>query len=143
MIKNVADIIRKTMGWCPNASTIRARKTVQFDDMVVNAPDSGGELTHITAGWWNKYHNRILFSSVIATMLAIYFFTLSGKDNMNLFLAGLIAGVLSSIVFWVFEWRRLNKAAAGEYRMLQVTRRKKIINYIVIGGLLAVITFVY
>lgn len=136
------DQIRKFMGWCPNASTIRARKTVQFDDMVVNAPGSGGELTHITAGWWNKYHNRILFSSVIATMLAIYFFTLSGKDNMNLFLAGLIAGVLSSIVFWVFEWRRLNKAAAGEYRMLQVTRRKKIINYIVIGGLLAVITFV-
>ena len=70
------------------------------------------------------------------------FFTLSGKENMNLFLAGLIVGVLSSIIFWVFEWRRLNKAAAGEFRSMQVTRRKKVINYLIIFGLVAVIIFV-
>jgi protein-S-isoprenylcysteine O-methyltransferase Ste14 len=61
---------------------------------------------------------------------------------MNLFFAGLIAGVLSSIVFWVFEWRRLNKAASGEYRSLQIIRRKKVINYLIIGGFIGVIAFV-
>lgn len=134
--------IRLWLGWCPNASTIEARKSVQFDDIMVNAPGSGGELTHTTARWWNKYRNRILFSSFITTLLAITFFSLSGKDNMNLFFAGLIAGVLSSIVFWVFEWRRLNKAASGEFKGLQITRRKKVINYLIIGGFIAVIAFV-
>ncbi|MBE0522653.1 MAG: DUF1673 family protein [Candidatus Methanoperedenaceae archaeon] len=142
MTINVMKSVRKLMGWCPNASTIDARKTVQFDDLAVNAPDSGGELTHIPAGWWNKYRNRILYSSFILTLFAIYFFTLSGKDNMNPFLAGLIVGVLSSIIFWVFEWRRLNKAAAGEFKSMQVTRRKKVINYLIIFGLVAVIIFV-
>src|SRR5665648_375165 len=142
MTMNVMETVRKMMGWCPNVSTIEARKSVQFDDLMVNVSGSGGELTHTTAGWWNKYHNRILFSSVIATLFAIYFFTLSGKDNMNLFFAGLIAGVLSNIVFWVFEWHRLNKAASGEYKRLQITRRKKVINYLIIGGFIAVIGFV-
>jgi hypothetical protein len=134
--------IKKSMGWCPNASTIETRKSVQFDDMMVNAPDSGGELTHTTARWWNKYRNRILLYSFIFTLLAINFFTLGGKDNINLFFVGLIAGVLSSIVFWVFEWRMLNKVAAGEFGGLQVNRRKKVINYLIIGGFIAVITFV-
>lgn len=134
--------LRLWLGWCPNASTMETRKSVQFDDMMVNAPDSGGELTHTTVGWWNKYRNRILLSSFITTLLAITFFSLGGKDNMDLFFAGLIAGVLSSIVFWVFEWRRLNKAASGEFKGLQITRRKKIINYLIIIGFVAVITFV-
>ena len=138
----VIEHIKKLMGWCPNASAVKTRKLVQFDDLAVNAPDSDGELTHTTAGWWNKYRNRILYSSFILTLFAIYFFTLSGKENMNLFLAGLIVGVLSSIIFWVFEWRRLNKAAAGEFRSMQVTRRKKVINYLIIFGLVAVIIFV-
>ncbi|KCZ72697.1 Protein of unknown function (DUF1673) [Candidatus Methanoperedens nitroreducens] len=141
-MKTFSENIRKIMGWCPNAGALTIRKSVQFDDLAVNAPDSGGELTHITAGWWNKYHNRILFNSVIATLGAIYFFTLSGKDNMNFFLAGLIAGIISSIVFGITEWRRLNKAAAGEFRELQITRRKKVINYIIIFGSIAVIIFV-
>jgi hypothetical protein len=69
----VIEHIKKLMGWCPNASTIEERKSVQFDDMMVNAPDSGGELTHTTARRWNKYRNRILFSSFITTLLAITF----------------------------------------------------------------------
>lgn len=135
--------IRKMMGWCPNADALTRRKSVQFDDIMVNAPDSGGELTQITARWWNKYRNRILLSSFITTLLVIiFFFRLGGKDNMNLFLAGLIAGVLFSIVTGIAEWRRLNKAASGEYRRLQITRRKKVINYLIIGGFIAVIAFV-
>ncbi|MCX9083202.1 MAG: DUF1673 family protein, partial [Candidatus Methanoperedens sp.] len=133
--------IKKLMGWCPNASTIETRKSVQFDDMMVNAPDSGGELTLTTAGWWNKWRNRVLFNSFILTVLAITWFNLGGKDNMNLFLSGLITGVFFSIGTGITEWRRLNRAAAGEYR-LQFTRRKKVINYLIIVGLIAASIFV-
>lgn len=61
---------------------------------------------------------------------------------MNLFLSGLIMGAFFSIGTGIAEWRRLNKAAAGEYRRLQVTRRKKLNNYLIIFGLIAVIIFV-
>jgi hypothetical protein len=137
--------LRLWLGWCPNASTIEARKSVQFDDPMVNVPGSGGELTHATAGWWNKWRNRVLFNSFILTVLAITWlnkwFNSGGKDNMNLFLSGLITGVFFSIGTGITEWLRLNKAAAGEYR-LQFTRRKKVINYLIIVGLIAASIFV-
>jgi len=55
--------VRKLMGWCPNANALTRRKAVQFDNLTVNAPGSGGELTRTTAGWWNKYRNRVLVQS--------------------------------------------------------------------------------
>jgi hypothetical protein len=121
---------------------IETRKSVQFDEMV-NAPDSGGELTHTTAGWWNKYRNRILLNSFCVTLSAIFFFslTLGLKDQMNIFLSGLIIGFFLNMGTGIAEWCRLNKAAAGEYKRLHVPRRKKIINYLIIVGLIAVVTF--
>ena len=47
--------MRLWLGWCPNVSAIEPRKSVQFDDIMVNAPGSGGELTHTTARWWNVH----------------------------------------------------------------------------------------
>lgn len=70
--------IRKMMGWCPNVSMMEARKSVQFDDLAVNAP--GGELTHNTANWWNKYRNRILVNSFIITVISVYFLAGSGEN---------------------------------------------------------------
>ena len=86
MTMNVMETVRKMMGWCPNAGAIEARKTIQFDDIMVNVPGSGGELTHTTAGWWNKYHNRILLSSFITTLFAIYLFILGEKITRTFFL---------------------------------------------------------
>ena len=63
MTMNVMETVRKMMGWCPNAGALTTRKSVQFDNLTVNAPDSGGELTSTTAGWWNKQRNRILIYS--------------------------------------------------------------------------------
>lgn len=142
LLVNIVDKVKRMLGWCPNASTIETRKSVQFDDMIVNAPDSGGELTHATARWWNKWRNRVLLNSFISTLLGINLFVLSGKENMNLFFAGLIAGVLFSIISGITEWQRLNKAALGWYRKRQVTRRKHIINYLITFGLIAVVIFV-
>ncbi|MCX9084814.1 MAG: DUF1673 family protein, partial [Candidatus Methanoperedens sp.] len=85
---NALKKMRLWLGWCPNASTIEARKSIQFDDIMVNAPGSGGELTHTSAGWWNKQRNRILIVGIIGTYLAIYWFVLYGINNMNIFLVG-------------------------------------------------------
>lgn len=36
----VIEHIKKLMGWCPNAGTLTRRKSVQFDNLTVNAPGS-------------------------------------------------------------------------------------------------------
>ena len=61
--------------------------------------------------------------------------------NLDLFLYGLITGAFFSIGSGIAEWRRLNKVAAGKYRKLHITRKKKLINYIIIVGLIAVVIF--
>ncbi len=140
---NAFQKLRLWLGWCPSADALVRRKTVQFDDMTVNAPDRDGELIRAPAGWMNKYRNRILFVSFITTVAAINFFTLGGgKYHMDMFLAGLITGSIASIVTGIAEWRRLNKAAAGEFRRLQITRKRLIFNYLIIAGSIAVFAFV-
>ena len=106
--------IRKVMGWCPNASPIEARKSVLFDDIAVNAPDSGGELTHITAGWWNKQRNRILIVAIMVTSLAINWFVSYGINNMNIFLVGLFTGVTLHILTWAQGLQSLDRMAGSE-----------------------------
>lgn len=135
-----AENIRKIMGWCPNASTIETIKSVQFDDLMVNAPGSGGELT--TASWWNKYRNRILLNSVILTLVAMTFYISYGRYKPDNFLAGIIYGLIVSIFTGITEWRRLNKAAAGEFKKVWVTRKKKIINYLIIFGFIIVVILI-
>ena len=134
--------IRKVMGWCPNASMIEARKTVLFDDLAVNAPDGIGGLRHWTSGWWGKYRNRTLLNCFFATLLAITFFNIGGRDKPDIFIIGIIAGMIFSIITWITEWRRFNKAAAGEYIQMSVTRRKKIMNYRILVGFIMVVMLV-
>ncbi|MDW7726138.1 MAG: DUF1673 family protein [Candidatus Methanoperedens sp.] len=123
------DHIKKMMGWCPNADAIEVRKTVLFDDLAVNAPDGIGGLRHWTSMWWRKYRNRILLGCFFTTLLAITFFNIGGRGKPDIFVTGIIAGMIFSIITWITEWRRLDKAAAGEYIQMSVTRRKKIMNY--------------
>lgn len=145
MMINLTEILRKTMGWCPNASTIRARKIAQFDGMVVNAPDSGGELTHTTARWLNIYRNKILVSSLILTLLAIYLFISYGKTKPDIFLTGMITGLAISLGAGVAEWRRLNKAAAGKFKNINIAGKKVFGGYIIgIGfGIVAMLVIMY
>ena len=128
------------MGWCPNVSTIEARKSVQFDDMT--APDNGRELTYTTAGFWNKYHNRILLNAVVLTLLAMTYYISYGRYDPDNFLAGIIYGLIVSIFAGITEWHRLNKAAAGEFKKVRVTRKKKIMNYLIIFGFIIVVILI-
>jgi len=138
----VAEHIKRMMGWCPNTSGIEIRRTVLFDDLMVSASDTDGELSHFASRWWNKYHNRILLYSSIFTLLAISFFISDGRNRLDIFMIGIISGLVFSLFFGVTEWRRLNKAAAGEFRRLQVTRRKMLVNYLVIIGFIFITIFI-
>lgn len=130
--------VKRLMGWCPNASTIETIKSVQFDDLAVNAPDGIGGLRHWTSGWWEKYRNKILLNCFFATLLAITFFNIGGRGKPDIFVMGIITGIVFSIIAWITEWRRFNKAAAGEYKPMYLTRRKRIMNYLAIWLIMVV-----
>ncbi|MCK5643863.1 MAG: DUF1673 family protein [Gammaproteobacteria bacterium] len=135
--------IRKLMGWCPNVGAIETRKAVQFDDIMVNESDSDGELSHFATRWWNKYRNRILLYSSILTLLAFSFFISDGRNRLDVFMIGIISGLVFSLFTGIMEWCRLNKAAAGEFRRLQVTRKQMLVNYLVIIGLIFITIFIF
>ena len=138
----VAEHIKRMMGWCPNVGAMEARKAMQFDDIVVNASDSDNELPQLTSGWLTKYRNRILLYSLILTMVAIGIFISEGINRLDAFMTGIISALVFSLVTGVTEWRRLNKAAAGGFRRLQVTRKQLLVNYLVIIGLIVIVIFI-
>ena len=142
MTLNVAETVRKMMGWCPNVGAMEARKAMQFDDIVVNASDSDNELPQLTSGWLTKYRNRILLYSLILTLVAIGIFISEGINRLDVFMTGIISALVFSLVTGVTEWRRLNKAAAGGFRRLQVTRKQMLVNYLVIIGLIVIVIFI-
>lgn len=120
-------------------------KTLHFDEVVVNAPDSGDKLTHMTGRWWNKYRNKILACSLILTLLAIYLFISYGKTKPDIFLTGVITGLGISLGAGMAEWHRLNKAAAGKFKSTKVTGKNVFVGYILgIGfGIVAMLTIMY
>ncbi|KAF5419106.1 MAG: Protein of unknown function (DUF1673) [Candidatus Methanocomedens sp.] len=142
MIANMVDKVKRMMGWCPNVGAMEARKAMQFDDIVVNASDSDNELPQLTSGWLTKYRNRILLYSLILTMVAIGIFISEGINRLDVFMTGIISALVFSLVTGVTEWRRLNKAAAGGFRRLQVTRKQMLINYLIIIGLIVIVIFI-
>ena len=136
MMVNMVDKVKRMMGWCPNASAIKTKEALQFDDLTLNAPDSGGELTCTSAGWWNKYRNRILLNSFIITVITGYF--LWGIYDSESFIRGLLFWLIVTPVTGIFEWYRLNKAATGEFKKVHVTRRNMFVNYLPILGFMIV-----
>ncbi len=142
MILNFAQTIRKLMGWCPNLGAMEARKAMQFDDIVVNASDSDNELPQLTSRWLNKYRNRIILYSLILTLVAIWLFISEGINRLDVFMTGIISALMFSLVTGVTEWRKLNKAAAGGFRRLQVTKKQMLVNYLIIIGLIVIVIFI-
>jgi hypothetical protein len=135
---NALQKMRLWLGWCPNVNTIEARKSVQFDDIIVNAPGTGGELTHTSAGWWNKQRNRILIVGIIGTYLAIYWLVLYGINNMNIFLVGLFTGIAFGILTWAQGLQSFDKVAGSETPIKTSTKHMIAVYILMIIGIVTV-----
>jgi hypothetical protein len=111
---------------------------VQYNDIVVNTPDSGGELTHITAKWWNKQRNRILIGIIGGTLLAIVWFISYGIYNMNVFLLGLFAGIVGNILSWSQGLNSLDRIAESKTPFKTSTKQMLAVYILIILGIVAV-----
>lgn len=138
MTINVTEIIRKMMGWCPNISAIKARKSIQFDNLTVNVPISGGEFTQITVEWWNKQRNRILMGIIGVTLLAIIWFISYGINNMNVFIVGLFTGIVVNVLSWSQGLNSLNRIAGSETPIKTSTKQMLAVCILIILGIVAI-----
>jgi hypothetical protein len=138
MTINVTEKIRKMMGWCLNADALTRRKSVQFDDIMVNAPGSGGEHTQMTVEWWNKQRNRILIGIVGGTLLAVIWFISYGINNMNVFLAGIFTGIAVNVMSWSQGLNSLNRIASSETPVKTSTKQMLVVCILIIMGTIAI-----
>jgi len=131
--------IRKVMGWCPNATVIVTRRSLQFDDLTSNAPDREGKITHVGVGWWNKYRNRILLQSLAFTLLAVLFFVEHESVNLDMLLTGAIGGLFFRLLTGVIDWRLFNRAATKKYKQpVSIKKRYFIMSFVMISLIIVV-----
>ena len=122
-------------------SATHTKKTLQFVDLPINAPDRGGKITHVGAGWLNKYRNRVLLQLLVFMYLAVVSFDGYGKVNPDMYLIGVTSGLFFHLITGVNAWHRFNRAAGGGIARLQTTRKQKAIAFLVIITLIVFIVF--
>ena len=141
MTLNFAQTIRKMMGWCPNATAIVTNKSLQFDDLRVNTPDSKGKITHVGTGWLKKYHNKILLKLLLMMYMAIFSFYGYGKVNPDMYLIGIISGLFFHLFSGVNDWHKFNRAAGIGIAEPQLTKKQIAIIFLVIVSLIVFFVF--
>ncbi len=98
---HVCDIIRKSLGWCPQVRTLPRSLTVLNNEAASNAPSQGTGIPERTESL-KRYRSQVLIWAVFFTLISIpfmvYFLT---TDFTRLMLSfGTIAGLGSLCLFW-------------------------------------------
>jgi len=134
--------VKKLMGWCPNASATYTKKSLQFNDLTVNTPDSKGKITHVGTGWLKKYHNKVLLKLLVFMYLAVFSFYGYGKVNPDMYLTGIISGLFFHLFIGVNAWHNFNRTAGGRIARPQPTRKQIAIAFLVVISLIVFFVFV-
>ena len=124
---HVCDIIRESLGWCPQVRTPPRSLTLLNNETASNAPSQGTGIPERTESL-NRYRNQVLLLAVFFTLISIpfmmYFLT---TDLTRLMLSiGTIAGLGVFAFFGKWLWNSLEmlekgmtiKTGPGEYIIL-------------------------
>ncbi len=139
MTINAIENIKKVIGWCPNISALKTRKTDLMDNLTVNAPLRGEGSPYDTLRWWNKYHNLVLLESVLITLLSLRFIS-PEINKIDFVLAVLLTVILFRTLTWLPRFNPLDSTSISEIPAKSSTKRAIAI-YIMI--ILSVITIAY
>lgn len=133
--------IKRMMGWCPSVNSMENIKALHFDEAKVNAPESGDKSIHTTRKWWNKYKNKVLVGSLISIPWVIHLSISYGIKEPDIFLAGMITGLVFSLATVMAEWQMLNKVATGKYINRIGTKKNMIFRSVIVMGLMIIAIF--
>ncbi|HEY9247211.1 MAG TPA: DUF1673 family protein [Candidatus Methanoperedens sp.] len=140
MTINVMENIRKTMGWCPNASAFAAKRVLVAlpVDEESRPGENGGEFQEY-GGWANKYRNYVLLFTLVglagfaAGLLMIKLF--EGVFHTELILKGIFAGIIYAIFPTLDTWKMLNRINQPEISF----RKTFLISFIYIAFLMIIV----
>jgi hypothetical protein len=139
MTMNVMETARKMMGWCPNSSSLENRKTIRFEEPAIDVPGGGREFTYTASCWWKQYRNRRLLTSIMATLFAVSLFFEGGINKIDIFLAGILVGILIGILEWRKGLETIDKLALRG----SMKYSKKAMIAIVVGSISGPVLFWY
>ncbi len=109
---------------------------IQFNHPAMNEAD-GGSSTHATIRWKNTYRNQILILAVLYSITVINMFISFGASIIDVFLAGLVLGILLDVLIGQVVWNSLYRIPT---RAPYKAARKLSIKRIVVFG---IIIFLY
>jgi len=105
--------IKKLMGWCPNAKTLKTQHSIHPEYLEANnqSRDRDARNSPISSpSWWNKRHNRLLIMSTGLTFFSIYWIGFQGESFISeAFILGLILGIIFNPLLCIWNWRFLDK----------------------------------
>jgi hypothetical protein len=124
---HVCDIIRESLGWCPQVRTPPRSLTVLNNEAASNAPSQGTGIPERTESL-NRYRNQVLLWAVFFTLISIPFivYFLTTDLTRLLLYIGTIAGLGVFAFFGRWLWNSLEmlekgmtiKTGPGEYIIL-------------------------
>ncbi len=127
MTINVTEIIRKTMGWCPNANALATKRVMvalPIDEEFAPGGKGKSIQNYGKMGWANIYRNYILLQTVLGVVflglnvLLIKYF--QADFNYAIILKGILIGIIVSVFFIVYTWKQLNQV-----NQQKISTRKK------------------
>jgi len=124
---HVCDIIRESLGWCPQVRTPPRSLTVLNNETASNVRSQGTGIPERTESL-NRYRNQILLWAIFITLISVPFvayFMTTDLTRLSLYI-GTIAGLGVFIFFGRWLWNSLEmlekgliiKTGPGEYIIL-------------------------
>ncbi|MDD2473132.1 MULTISPECIES: DUF1673 family protein [unclassified Methanoculleus] len=129
MMLKVTRAIRRLMGWCPMAGSVR----MDLAALTTTTTIPGGQDGSFRAGtgWWHRHHNQLLVAALGASAataaLVILFGDASGHLAMWTGLAVGIGALFGSLLSYRSRYARV---AAGEFRRENMSRRQRVVQHL-------------
>jgi hypothetical protein len=105
----ITEIIKKHLGWCPNAQARVLRVAASEPDEVTGTPSGSGSFQARALGWLGLFRNQVLLLATWFSIVGYLLLVTIGNANGTMFFWGLLAGLLLSAYQGVRFWRSLNE----------------------------------
>ena len=126
MTMKFSETIRRWMGWCPMAGSMRPDLAVR----PATAAAAGGQdgPLRVEPGWWHRYHNQLLVEAVAFSAAAVAAFLLiEDAPGYPTMWTGLGIGVGAVIGLLLGHRKQYARTAAGEFIRANMTPGLRIV----------------
>ena len=106
MTTRVSEVIRRWLGWCPNAQVQIRGQAKKQNDVTLISPESRSFQSNSTH-WYILFRNQTIFLTIGSFLMGLFMFAGLGNgwSYLNLFILGIIAGLPVSMIVGIWYWQ--------------------------------------